>query len=93
MKLESIPGMQATPPTAEKFWKDALKESRIEIHYNAESPEEIAPVFRYCFVCENSILEYNIAHHEKVCPRFDELYNKSGREIAELLDRKITRIR
>jgi len=29
MKLQSVPGVQATPPTAEKFWKEALKESRI----------------------------------------------------------------
>lgn len=82
----------ATPPTAEKFWKDALKESRIEIHYTTESPQEVQPVFRYCFLCENSILEYNITHHEKVCPRFAELYSKSGEEIAMLVQAKIARL-
>lgn len=56
--------IESTPQTADKFWKEALKESHVEVHYDrGDMPEEVPQVFRYCFACENSILEYNIAHH------------------------------
>jgi hypothetical protein len=29
--------------------------------------KKVDQIFRYCFVCEEAILEANILHHEKTC--------------------------
>lgn len=59
----------------------------------AENTKEIEAVFRFCFECEKSILEYNMLNHEKNCPGFMALYQKTTPEIIELLEAKIERIK
>lgn len=58
-----------------------------------EETKEIDAVFRYCFECEKSILEYNMLNHEKNCPGFMSLYQKSTEDIVQLLETKIERIK
>ena len=52
---------------------------------------EVPSIYRYCFICEHLILEFNIDAHENNCPHFKELYTKSFEEIVETLILKIER--
>lgn len=49
-------------------------------------------VFRYCFACEEAVLEANLKHHEKSCRSLQKIFNNSLEEMVELLDQKIARI-
>ena len=64
-----------------------------EASAHGDQKGQINPVFRYCVICENLILEHNILCHESKCIEFNSLYASSNEEIVSMIVAKINKFK